>query len=413
MRRHRQLNLHRHTFAALLLPLTAGELGCLPDPPIYSTSASAQTAAPPVSSTVVVPTSPEGGLVEGTVAAGVRWMGRVDLTTDPAKPYFGWTASGFAAKFSGTSIGVTLNTEAVPDQNCQTAPCGLFFQPVVDGVVLERMKATPGTATLAVASGLADGPHTLEFYRESESPYGTSQFVGITGGSLLPPPTYSGRLIEFVADSITNGFGELGEEPHPDYSDFAPCPFTLDTQAGYLTYAAKLARALNADPSIVALSGWGLYRGLDLGNEPTTYAMPLEYTDSRYNVPPQPQWDFRVKANAVVINLGTNDIAAGDPGANFTTALTNLVAMIRAKNPGAWIFPVTGTMLSGQGHAWVKQYFEDFVAAEGGDAARITYVDLGIQDPLLGTGCIWHPSVQEHQRMVDVLYPVVKAKLGW
>jgi len=34
-------------------------------------------------------------------------------------------------------------------------------------------------------------------------------------------------------------------------------------------------------------------------------------------------------------------------------------------------------------------------------------------DPALGTGCSYHPDVNEHQRMVDVLYPVMKAKLGW
>ncbi len=398
------------TLALVATPIACGALACLPDAPTYGYSEKAAE----VLQSVPVPVSPLGGNEVGTVAAGVRWRGRVDLTTDPANPYFGWTASGFDARFTGTSIGVKLNTDQ-PNTPCQADPCGLFFQPVLDGEVLPRLKATAGVATLEIKSGLSDSPHVLEFYRETESPIGRSQFLGITGGTLLTPPTYSGRVIEFVADSITNGFGELGKEKHANPGDTeGQCDYTPDTQAGYLTYAAKLARAFNADPSIVALSGWGLYRGLF--GEGTNYAVPLEYSDSLYYHDPQPQWDFRVKANAVVINLGTNDIAQGDPGAAFTTALGKLVDLIRAKNGDVWIFPVTGTMLSGQSHDWIKGYMADFVAAKGGDAAKLAYVDLGTLDASLGTGCIYHPDVNEHQRIVDVLYPVMKEKLasiGW
>ncbi|MDX2051839.1 MAG: SGNH/GDSL hydrolase family protein [Polyangiaceae bacterium] len=409
MRNNLRLSLQQSPFATFLPALALG--GCLPAAPDYGYSQQASTTAPQTS--VVVPASPAGGTVEGTVAAGVRWRGRVDLTTDPANPYFGWTASGFDAKFTGTSIGVKLNTTD-PNAKCQADPCGLFFQAVVDGKPLERMKATPGVAVMEIASGLTDGPHTLEFYRETESPLGKSQFLGITGGTLLPPPTYSGRLVEFVADSITNGFGELGMEDYSDPKNVITCPFTLDTQAGYLTYAAKVARALNADASIVALSGWGLYRGLSLdGGDGLNFVVPNEYEDSLFYLDPQPKWDFRVKANAVVINLGTNDVAMGDPGPKFTEALQNLVDKIRSKNPDAWIFPVTGTMLNGQGLDWVRGYFKDFVDSKGGDAARMTFVDMGSQDLTLGSGCITHPSEKEHQRMVEVLYPVMKEKLGW
>ncbi len=44
----------------------------------------------------------------GVVAAGVRWFGRVD-TTDPTKPRFSWSGSGFAAQFSGTSLTMQLD----------------------------------------------------------------------------------------------------------------------------------------------------------------------------------------------------------------------------------------------------------------------------------------------------------------
>jgi len=399
-----------HKFVLLACVPVASLLACLPDAPTYVNASMAVVV--PTTRAVVVPVSPEGGTEAGVVAAGVRWRGRVDLTTDPQKPYFGWTASGFDARFTGTSIGVRLFTDA-PNAPCQVDPCGLFFQAVLDGEVLPRVKIAPGESTLSIKSGLADGPHTLEFYRENESPYGRSQFLGITGGTLLPPPTYSGRVVEFVADSITAGWGALADVEHPaSGGSVNECDFTMDTQAGYLSYAAKVSRALNADPSILALSGWGLYRGLF--GDGLSNAVPREYNDSVYFMDPQPQWDFRTKAAAVVINLGTNDIALGDPGEeNFTKALDDLVKMIRTKNGDPWIFPVIGTMLNGDGRSLVKRYLEGYVDAHGAEAAKLVFVDLGALDPALGTGCSYHPDVKEHQRMVDVLYPVMKAKLGW
>ena len=45
-----------------------------------------------------------------------------------------------------------------------------------------------------------------------------------------------------------------------------------------------------------------------------------------------PAWDFRTPAQAVLVNLGTNDISnnKGDPGTPFETAYTGLLASVRA-----------------------------------------------------------------------------------
>src|SRR5262245_35565653 len=58
------------------------------------------------------------------VAAGVRFIGRVD-TTDAAAPRFAWSGSGFAATVSGTAISVSLRTDGTSER--------VFFRPVVDG----------------------------------------------------------------------------------------------------------------------------------------------------------------------------------------------------------------------------------------------------------------------------------------
>lgn len=331
------------------------------------------------------------------VAAGVRWMGRVD-TIDPNAPRFAWTGAGFAAQFSGTSVSVDLaNDDAY------------FFQVVVDGQKGERFQAAKGRATRTVSTGLAAGTHTLELYREIEGYYGTSQFFGITGAALQAPPPSRGRLIEFVGDSITAGYGNLGVEPHPNYGNPSPCSFSFATESGYMSYGAVTARAVGADASIIAESGWGVYRSRtgDMNEVlPKVYDRVLANSAT-------PAWDFRTKPQAVVINLGTNDFSQGDPGSAYATALGAFVDTIRAGYPSAWIFCAVGTMYTDDQHGKALSYTQSVVSARGGDAGKIAAVDLGSQDALKGTGCDWHPNAAEDQRMADILVPVLKQKLGW
>ena len=343
--------------------------------------------------------SKDGGPNDGTtvVAAGVRWIGRVD-TSDGSAPRFGWTGSGFAARFTGTSFGVNLKNDDA-----------YFFQVIVDGKKGDRFRAAKGQAVRTVASGLAAGTHTVELYREIESGYGVSQLLGITEGTLVAPPASPGRLMEFVGDSITAGYGNLGNEPHPDYANPAPCTFTFDTQSAYMSWGAVAARALSADASIVAASGWGVYRSRT-GN--MNEVLPKVYGNA-LGTSGAPLWDFRTKPQAVIINLGTNDFSPGDPGAAYTTALGTFVDTVRTQYPAAFIFCAVGTMYSAAQHAKALTYAQSVAAARGGDGGKVAVVDLGSQDALKGTGCDWHPSVAEDQRMADVLVPIVRQKLGW
>jgi lysophospholipase L1-like esterase len=284
-----------------------------------------------------------------------------------------------------------------------------FFQVVIDGKKGERFRAVKGQAVRTVATGLAAGTHTLELYREIEGSYGASQLLGITEGTLVAPPASPGRLIEFVGDSITAGYGTLGNEPHPDYGNPSPCTFSFDTESGYMSWGAVAARALGADASAVAASGWGVYRSRtgDMNEVlPKVYGNALGPSGTAL-------WDFRTKPQAVIINLGTNDFSPGDPGAAYTTALGNFVDAVHGKYPAAWVFCAVGTMYSTAQHAKVLAYAQSVATARGGDGGKVTVVDLGSQDALVGTGCDWHPSVAEDQRMADVLVPVVRKKLGW
>ena len=60
----------------------------------------------------------------GVIAAGVRWFGRVDTTSDAAHPRFSWSGTGFIAKFMGTSLTAQLTTTGTNQ----------IFKTVIDGM---------------------------------------------------------------------------------------------------------------------------------------------------------------------------------------------------------------------------------------------------------------------------------------
>ncbi len=338
---------------------------------------------------------------------GPRWVGRVDAS-DPSAVKFAWQGAGFVANVAGPTISVRLSTEGTST---------VYFQPVIDGTAGERFNVDSGAPVdVTLASGLADTDHRVELYRETEGAYGVSTFLGFTAGTLQPTPVSNGRLIEVVGDSISAGYGNLGSEPHPapDWVADPACHWTAENSSWYATYAAVAGRALDAEVSTIARSGWGMSRDLGGGGNvlPNVYENFLGVDD------PTP-WSFEPKASVVVINLGTNDWANGDPGTAYETAYVDFIATIRSHYPDAFIFLTIGSMTGGSQLTEVRTHLANVVTAVSeatGDDKLVTF-DMGTQD--LGadgsvpSGCDWHPSAADHERMAGILQEQLESHLGW
>ena len=326
-------------------------------------------------------------------AAGVaapRFIGRFD-DADPARPRFGFSGSAVEARFSGT--GVTLQLDG-SDSDVYTA--------VVDGTAT-TFSTSASQQSYPLAQDLPAGEHRVLVWKNTEWFQGTGQFLGfqfVGGGSLLPVSAPARRL-EFVGDSITCAYGNLGADQY--------CGFSSTTEDHYQGYAALTARALGADESTICQSGIGVWRNYDgatSGTMPDLY--PLSYGDG-------PAWDFRSVPDAVLVNLGTNDWAQGTPDrAAFEAAYGSLLDSLRARYPQAFLLMAVGPMLGGAeaatAHAWLQGLADARGAA--GDH-RVSVVDFAEQDGSLGYGCDWHPSLATHQQMADHLVQVLQGLLGW
>jgi lysophospholipase L1-like esterase len=328
-------------------------------------------------------------------APGVRFIGRFD-TSDSMGPRFAWSGSGIVARFSGTSVSVKL-------LGAQQ------FTVVLDGVVQPTLIPVGG-ATTPLATGLADGPHTVELYRRTEANLGDAQFVGFDfgAGQLLAPPPAPDRRLEVIGDSITCGYGDEGADMN--------CHFTPDTENHYLAYDALSARALSADLVTIAWSGKGVV--CNYGDDPTSCVDPLPtFYDRTLPLHANSVWDFTSwQPQAVVINLGTNDFStAVDPTeADFEAGYQAFLTHLRNVYPQAFILCTVAPLLSGTDLTTAKSYIAKVVKAmnDAGDV-KVKAFDIAPTDPADGFGCDYHPSLKTHQKMSTQLVAELKADLGW
>jgi len=349
--------------------------------------------------------NPSGG-GGGTLSSGVGWTGRVDAR-DPNAAVFAWQGAGVVAKVSGSSVAVRLRTDGTET---------VFFQALIDGRAGTRFEVRSGAEqTISLASGLGAGDHDVELFRETEGAYGRSTFLGFSSGSVKGSVTRT-RLIEVVGDSISAGYGNLGEERHPAPAWVAnpACHWTAANSSWYLTYAAIVGHELNAEVSTIARSGWGMVRDRD---NDTTHVLSAVY-DNAVGASSSPGWNFTRQASAVVINLGTNDWNMGDPGTAYETAYTQFIAHLRTRYPAAWLLISIGPMLGDPALNQAKTRLANVVAARAGQGdTKVAAFDFGQQnlgsDGSIPTGCDWHPSRAEHARMAGILKSQLQAKLGW
>lgn len=319
-------------------------------------------------------------------AAGVRWVGRVDVSNE-SQPTFSYSQSGFIASFTGTGLSVTLNDGG-----------DAYYTAVIDGTTVRPMlHGGAGAVTVSAASGLSAGTHTVEFYRQTEgASAGITTFKGIsvTAGSLEPPPAGNGRLIEVIGDSISCGYGDLCTSNQAGYR--------AADQSAYDSWGAVAARLVGADAAIVAKSGIGIYRD-NTGS--TTNTMPNVYNRTHYSTT-SPGWGFTLQPQAVLINLGTNDFAKGDPGkSNFEGAMLSFVKTVRAKYPSAYILLTIGPLGNG-----ADPYLQDVVTQS--NDPKVSYFPVQ-QLTAADAGCDYHPNVGRQLIMGQAAAAAIKTKLGW
>ena len=116
----------------------------------------------------------------------------------------------------------------------------------------------------------------------------------------------------------------------------------------------------------------------------------------------------------MVINLGTNDFAKGDPGQPYVDGYLALAKKVRQHNPDAFIVCAIGSMLGGDALDKARAYTQTVITTlvAGGDT-KVRLVEMAPQSAANGYGCDYHPSLETDQLMAGTLTAAIKQLTGW
>ncbi len=332
-----------------------------------------------------------------------RFIGRIipGATDGNAPQTMSWGDSTVVARFTGTQVTVNLTRPATNNNS--------YFDVAIDGKVVGTLDPTLSTYT---AGSLSAGNHEVRLMKRNEADYGTAQFTGFTlgaGGTFLAPiaPT---RRIEFIGDSISNGYGDLG-------GTNANCKGVFSNEDTTQAYGPQAANQLNADVMISAWSGKGVIENNDTS---TTDLLPQIWTRAD-PTDTTSAWDFTTfQPDVVVVNLGTNDFSNGIVDATqFDTAYGTFLAAIRSKYAKARIYVAIGPMLSGDTRKAALTDLQGIVATANSalpNGSTISLIDFGTQMVDAegnGAACDWHPTLATHLQMATQLATQIKKDMAW
>jgi lysophospholipase L1-like esterase len=349
--------------------------------------------------------APGGALHEYSATDGrVHVLGR--RATDSAGAIeFGASGVTFLTRFRGTGMAARLGYES-PDSAGHD-----WFTVVVDGGAPTRFRTERGTRWYPLAEGLPAGVPTLALCKATEGGNGHDRLVSLRTEELLPADPLPDRRIEFIGNSITAGYG----------ADTVPVPCRegtwYDKTHSWMSYGPRLARRLDAQWLVSAVSGIGMLRNWNSPGPvmPRVYGgLYVAYGDTLT------AWDFsRYTPDLVTIALGTNDFSRGagpDPrpaldGPAFVQAYTRFVGTVRGHYPDARILLLTSPMLDTAENDRLAGYLGEVIEnrKQAGDAGISMFRFRGRYT----SGCDGHPDLREQGEMTDELEPVVRSLMGW
>jgi lysophospholipase L1-like esterase len=412
---------------------------------LFTACSSDPGAKPPVGTTDGGVSNDGQAQVDGsepisTMEDGVSVIGRADTLVSDKMTGEGiqmtWPGVQLRVKFKGTEVRAGFNEAVAPGRADLNLATLSEYLVIVDDKIEKNIALKDGPNTDIELWKGADGEHTLVLYRKTESGYGTTRFNGFTfpNGGAIQPIARPGRKLLFIGDSIIAGYGadKIGpydaltsEPPNPA----ATCPANLygadsaaptlvqrknSTQAlisaenNYVSFAARVGRTLKADTQIVALSGIGISRSRDPGDPTMEKIYNRVNADSSSRIFDPAGW----QADAIVVNLGTNDFFGSQPGAVFQSKLEDFTKKLRSEYPNAVIVLMIGPMVEFNEKAKLVEYVQTTQTNldMAGDK-KIKVVE--VMQNANKVGCEYHPTSDTHQTMGDAIAAEVKLALGW
>jgi lysophospholipase L1-like esterase len=324
----------------------------------------------------------------------IEYIGRFDFSRS-GRVRFDWPGVQIKTSFSGTYCAIKLK-DGKNDYN-------IF----IDGK-LNKVLRTSSDTIYKIAENLKEIKHTLLITKRTEGFNGIASFGGFIlnpGDSLYPDIKEKKRKIEFIGDSFVAGLGSEGKSPD--------CLFSRETDNSYIAYGPVLARRLNADYSIIAVSGIGIVR--NNGDLNPTSKRPLPYYYERACLNDTLKWDFKKwQPDLVVVRLGNNDYWQKPYPTTtvFQTAYINFLKKIRSLYPKAGIQVLCEPVRKDPHCGYIRNVVAEL--AEKLRDKKIWFEEVTVHlDILKDLGCQDHPNESGHKKIADAIEPIIRKALNW
>ena len=341
---------------------------------------------------------------------------------DPNLYYHGRTFDiGSSVGIDWSSSGVSFNVKATDVKMTFAANGGPWIQIFVDGERTKRIQITNGEYEIATDLN-AEKVTEIKVVNSSENNFNFAAINRISIKGELVPIERKNYKIEVIGDSISAGQWMTAA------SDATV--FNLEEEDSTRTYASLLADKFDAELTLLASSGAGVYvdsSGLKSGevntdNKPANiwadmygHAVTARSARGVARGIKSEDWDFtNDNPDLIIVNLGTNDASKAPKEAGteldtfnngVTTAVGDLLTKITTKHPNAkivWCYGIMNNTLT----TVIKTAVESFAKTN----SNVSFIELPAQSEFSDTtGGGNHPNVETHAKLADYLFDRIGA----
>lgn len=322
--------------------------------------------------------------------------------------YLAYSASYLEFCCEGTcTVIAELISDGVPEGKEYTAWAAVFVND--EEQPSKRFELKKGTQTYTLYEADREEKVKIRLMKYSEAAFSSLgiKAIHVEDGVILLPPQAPEKLIQFIGDSITSGYGIEGTVNVDVFNTTQENPWNA--------YACRTARLLNTDFELISWSGNGIISHfVDETVNEQRHDKPwmqelypysdreleerIGKTEAELTV-----WNAEHEPDVIVVHLGTNDGSftrfIKERNVLFVEGYVAFLKQIREQHKTAPIICMLGVM---------RQELNDQVARavaltrQQGDS-NVYFIDIPLARDWDGLGTDNHPSPRTQEKMAELL----------
>lgn len=321
---------------------------------------------------------------------------------------FDWTGVYLKVRFQGNSLSFNISDthrnyfNVWVDRDMSSEPDKVITTHGNDSTVVifsqEEMRARFGKDKKIMRA-----PHQVILQKRTEGSQGRTCINGFsTDGVFLQADRPAERIIEFIGDSYTCGYGTEASNKER---------FSPETENQNLTYACMTARYFGADQIVLAHSGMGIARNYN--GKYTDDNMVSHYLRV-FDSEAEPVWDAgkaQIKPALSVIYLGTNDFSTGMQPAQRVFVKNYIQLLKEIKDNYGENHPIL--CMAPKHDPLQEEYIRKAIESSGLQGVHFLPLSYSVHNHVEDMGADGHPNGSGHKKIAYTVIPVVSTIMGW